>query len=164
MSKYCNLLDQSHLKGQCQEIFCFWFFCMNQFPPSPDYTIRAVSNFFENSRRFSQLNGKNLKSEKFLWFHLDTFATGVADTSGKFAAGFVDTGGKFATGINNASETGRKISLPVSLIPVVHLDLQISPQIFAKIRNGLNGKLWGWGDWFMKKKPEKSKNLVTLSL
>jgi hypothetical protein len=40
---------------------------------------------------------------------------------------------------------------PVSLTPaanllVVHLDLRISPQIFEKIRNGLNGILWGWGE------------------
>jgi hypothetical protein len=35
---------------------------------------------------------------------------------------------------------------PVSLIPVVHLYLRISPQIFEKIRNGLNGILWGWGE------------------
>jgi hypothetical protein len=28
---------------------------MNQFPQAPEYTIRAVSNFFENSRRYSQL-------------------------------------------------------------------------------------------------------------
>jgi hypothetical protein len=30
---------------------------------------------------------------------------------------------------------------PVSLIPVMHLDLWISPQIFKKIRNGLDGIL-----------------------
>jgi hypothetical protein len=35
---------------------------------------------------------------------------------------------------------------PVSLIPVVHLDSQISPRIFEKIRNGLIGILWGWGE------------------
>jgi hypothetical protein len=35
---------------------------------------------------------------------------------------------------------------PVSLIPVVHLDLQISPQIFEKILKGPNGILWGWGE------------------
>jgi hypothetical protein len=34
----------------------------------------------------------------------------------------------------------------VSLIPVVHLDSRISPRIFEKIRNGLNGILWGWGE------------------
>ena len=28
---------------------------MNQFPPSPKYPIRIVSNFFKNSRRYSQL-------------------------------------------------------------------------------------------------------------
>ncbi len=28
---------------------------MNQFPPSLEYTIRAVSNFFKNSQRYSQL-------------------------------------------------------------------------------------------------------------
>ncbi len=39
------------LKGQCHEIFCFWF----SFPPAPEYSIKTVSNFFENSRRYSQL-------------------------------------------------------------------------------------------------------------
>ncbi len=43
------------LKGQCHEIFCFWFFSWISFPQAPEYTIRAVSNFFENSRRYSQL-------------------------------------------------------------------------------------------------------------
>jgi hypothetical protein len=32
------------------------------------------------------------------------------------------------------------------LIPVVHLDLRISPQTFEKIQNGPNGILWGWGE------------------
>ncbi len=43
------------LKGQCHEIFCFWFFSWTSFPQASDYTIRAVSNFFKNSRRYSQL-------------------------------------------------------------------------------------------------------------
>ncbi len=60
------------------------------------------------------------------------FAAGVADTGGKFAAGVVDTGGANLP--------------PVSLIPVVHLYLRISPRIFEKIRNGPNGILWGWGE------------------
>jgi hypothetical protein len=37
------------------EIFCFWFFSCISYPQAPDYTIRAVLNFFENSRRYSQL-------------------------------------------------------------------------------------------------------------
>jgi hypothetical protein len=34
----------------------------------------------------------------------------------------------------------------VSLIPVVNLELQISPQIFENIRNGPNGILRGLGE------------------
>ncbi len=60
------------LKGHCHEIFCFWFFSWISFPPAPEYSIKTVSNFFENSRRYSRLkvsttpvaNGKNLSSEK----------------------------------------------------------------------------------------------------
>jgi hypothetical protein len=59
------------------------------------------------------------------------FATGVVDTGGKFAAGVVDTGGNLP---------------PVSLIPVVNLELRISPRIFEKIRNGPNGILRGLGE------------------
>ncbi len=44
-----------YLKGQCHEIFCFWFFSWISFPPAPDYPMRTVSNFFENSRRYSQV-------------------------------------------------------------------------------------------------------------
>jgi len=43
------------LKGQCHEIFCFWFFSWISFPQASDYTIRVVTNFFENSLRYSQL-------------------------------------------------------------------------------------------------------------
>ena len=59
------------------------------------------------------------------------FAAGVVDTGGKLATGVVDTGGNFA---------------PVSLIPVVNLELRISPRIFEKIRNGPNGILRGLGE------------------
>ncbi len=43
------------LKGQCHEIFCFWFFSSISFPPAPEYPIRNVSKFFESSRIYSQL-------------------------------------------------------------------------------------------------------------
>ncbi len=54
------------------------------------------------------------------------FATGINDTSG--------IGGKFATGVVDTGDDLPPVSnLPlVSLIPVVHLDLQISPLIFEK--------------------------------
>ncbi len=52
---------------------------------------------------------------------------------------------------------------PVSLIPVVHLDLRISPRISEKIRNDPNVIFKGLGEDDSWKKPE-AKNLVTLSL
>ncbi len=42
------------LKGQCHEIFDFRFSIWIGFPQAPGYTIRAVSNFLQNSRRYSQ--------------------------------------------------------------------------------------------------------------
>jgi hypothetical protein len=52
---------------------------------------------------------------------------------------------------------------PVLLTPVANLELRISPRIFEKIRNYLNGILWGQGETDSWKEPE-AKNLVTLSL
>ncbi len=43
------------LKGQCHKIFDFWFFSWISFPQATKYINRAVSNFFENLRRYSQL-------------------------------------------------------------------------------------------------------------
>jgi hypothetical protein len=73
---------------------------------------------------------------------LPLFATGVNDTGGKFAGGVADTGGNLPP----ASLTPVANLPPVSLIPVVHLDSRISPPIFEKNRNSLNGILWGWGE------------------
>jgi hypothetical protein len=43
------------LKGQCHEIFDFWFFSWISFPQASEYTTTAILNFFENSRRYSRL-------------------------------------------------------------------------------------------------------------
>ena len=43
------------LKGQCHEIFDFWFFSWISFPQASEYTTTAISNFFENSQIYSQL-------------------------------------------------------------------------------------------------------------
>ncbi len=53
ISQYINL--RNPFKGQCHEIFCFWFFSWISFPPAPEYPNRTFSNFFENSRRYSQV-------------------------------------------------------------------------------------------------------------
>ncbi len=51
----CRFELWERLKGQCHETFCFWFFSWIIFPPAPEYPIRTVSNFFENSGRYSQV-------------------------------------------------------------------------------------------------------------
>ena len=48
-------LSDGCLKGQCHEIFCFRFFSWITFPQAPDNNLRIISNFFENSRRYSQV-------------------------------------------------------------------------------------------------------------
>jgi hypothetical protein len=62
VAPYCTIWARSvhgeqhaSLKGQSHEIFNFWFFSWISFPQAPEYTFRAVSNFFKNSRRNSQL-------------------------------------------------------------------------------------------------------------
>ncbi len=56
------------LKGQCHEIFCFWFFSWISFPLAPEYSIKTVWIF-------SKIRG-DIRSSKF--------ATGVDDTGGKW--------------------------------------------------------------------------------
>ncbi len=43
------------LKGECHEIFDFWFFSWISFPQATEYTSTAFSIFFENSRRYLRL-------------------------------------------------------------------------------------------------------------
>jgi hypothetical protein len=67
-------------------------------------------------------------------------------------------------GWGNLKIRSQEANLPsVSLIPVVHLDLRISPRIFEKIRNDpILLFSWAWGKMIMKK--SEAKNLATLSL
>jgi hypothetical protein len=75
------------LKGQCHKIFDFWFSTWISFPQAPDYMSVPLGrlNFFH---KFADIfaaqgaplvsltpvaNGKNLQSEKFALFLLDTF-------------------------------------------------------------------------------------------
>ncbi len=134
------------LKGQCHEIFCFWFFSWISFLPAPEYSIKTVSNFFENSRRYSQLkvchrcqrhrwqmekifNQKNFNN--FVWsplgsrgniyinFCLQVSLWGVCSLKlfPLFATGVNDTGGKFAAGV---VDCGGNLP-PASLTPAANL-------------------------------------------
>ncbi len=105
-----------YLKGQCHEIFDFCFFHESVSP-------KPLSIPTEPFRIFS----------KICW----------AIRSSRCSTGVADTGGKWQKSSN------WKILIilfgHLSLIPVVHLDLQLSPRIFEKIWNGPNAILWGWG-------------------
>jgi hypothetical protein len=76
----------------------------------------------------------------------------VSTTQGKlvakFAASVVDTGGKFAAGVVYTAGNWPPVANlpPVSLTPVVHLDLRISPRIFEKIQNDPNVIIRGLGE------------------
>ena len=89
------------LKGQCHENFCFRFFSWITFPQAPDNNIRIISNFFENSRRYSQVKVHH-RCQRHRWqichrcqWHRWRIAAGINDIGGKFATGINDTGGKF---------------------------------------------------------------------
>ncbi len=90
-------------KGQCHEIFCFWFISWISFSQA----LIKQSGLF---RIFSKIRGDIRSSicRRYRWYRWE-FATGVVDTGGIFSAGIVDAGGKFATGTNNANETGGQI-------------------------------------------------------
>ncbi len=67
------------LKGQCHEIFCFWFFYESVSPQPQRIPLVPF-------RIFSKIRGNICKSR---------CTTGVKDTGGKFATGLNNTGGKF---------------------------------------------------------------------
>ncbi len=129
------------IKGTVSRDFCFWFFWWISFPPAPEYCIRTVSNFFENSRRYSQVkvHHRYQRHRRQIFPPISlVFLIPVANLP--------------------------PVHLPpVSATPLVHLELRISPRIFEKIRKGPIGILRGLGetDWWKKTEVE---NLVALSL
>jgi hypothetical protein len=93
---------QSALKGQCHEIFCFRFFSCIIFPQAPKNNTRVISNFFENSWRYSQ--GQIFQQYQRHWRQIvGTRSADAVDTGGKFATDVNDTYGKFATGFKDTS-------------------------------------------------------------
>jgi hypothetical protein len=92
----------TRLKGQCHEIFCFWFFYESVSPQPQSIPLGPF-------RIFSKIRGDICKSR---------CTTGVNDTGGKFAAGVVDTVSKFAAGVNDAG--GKLPLVSTSLTPVAN--------------------------------------------
>jgi hypothetical protein len=80
--------DGSLLKGQCHEIFCYWFFFMNQFPPSP-----RVRTFFRKLAEIFASQGAPPVSTTLLANLPKVSATPAANFATSFAT-VVDIGGK----------------------------------------------------------------------
>ncbi len=77
----------SPLKGQCHEKSCFRFFSCIIFPQAPEKNITAISNFFENWRRYSEVKVHHrYQRPPVSTIPAANFATGTA--------GVVVTGGK----------------------------------------------------------------------
>ncbi len=78
-----------------RDFLLLFFFSWISFPPAPEYPIRTVLNFLENSRRYSQVKVHHRYQRHRYQRHRRQFAAGINDTGGKFATGINDTGGKF---------------------------------------------------------------------
>jgi hypothetical protein len=105
------------LKGECQEIFVSGFF-HESLPQAPENNIRVISNFFKNSRRYSQVKVHhrcsatpvaNLQPVSMTPVaKLPPVSTTPAANFGTSSAcvvntgtGVKNTGGKFAAGVEN---------------------------------------------------------------
>ncbi len=207
------------LKGQCHEIFCFRFFSWITFPQSPDNNIRIISNFFENSQRYSQVKVHHRCQQhrwqichRYQWHRrqilppvplvLLTPVANLPPVSTMPVANCqryqrhqrqichrccwhwwqimgtisgcrhlkVNLKAKIYIYVSSSTQSWPNKIIKIFLIedffhlpPVANLELRKSSRIFEKIRNGLNGILWGSGKTDSWKEPE-AKNLVTLSL
>ncbi len=101
--------DYEWLKGQCHEIFCFWFPFMNQFPLSPWVYYSGRFEFFRKfSEIFADQGWPPVSTTPAANFA--TSFTSVVDTGGKFATGVNDAGGQFATCVK---DTGGKLATGV---------------------------------------------------
>ncbi len=167
------------LKGLCHKIFCFWFFSWISFPQAPEYTIRAVSNFLENSRRYSQLKvdhwyqrHRRQICHRCRWHRWQTM--GIISGCRYLK---VNLKAKMYICVTSTIQRCPNKIINIFLIEdffICHrcrwhrwstLICEYLREFFEKIRNGPNGILWGWGetDWWKKTRSKKTRDTVPLS-
>ncbi len=98
--------------------FASGFFSWISFPPAPDYPIRTVSNFLKIRQDIRKSRYQRYQQHRRQILPPVSLALLIP--------------------VANLS--------PVSVTPVLHLELQISPRIFEKNRNGPNSILRGLGE------------------
>ncbi len=165
------------LKGTVSRDFLLLVFLWISFPPAPEYPIRTVSNFFEHSRRYSQVKVHH-RCQRHRWqicHRYQRHRRQIMRTASGCRHFKVNLKAKiYIYGYSTTQRCPNKIIKifllevffhlpPVSLTPVVHLEPRISPRIFEKIWKGRTGILRCLGKNDSWKKPEVE-NLVTLSL
>ncbi len=128
---------RTRFKGEFHEIFDFWFFheSVSPKPLSSYYTIWAVSNFFENSRRHSQLK----LQQRYRWHRW-----------------------QFATGTNNTSETGGKICRRCCWHRWCTLTCEYLRELSKKFETVLMGYSGAGGKLVLEKNQKKSRDTVPL--
>ncbi len=168
-------------KGTVARDFLLLVFSWINFSPAPELSTRTISNFFKNSRKYSQVKVHHRyqrhRQQSFPPFSLVLLIT-VANNGNNYQTAdnlkWTWRKKKYIYVNSTIQSCPNKIIKffliedffhlpPVSTTPVVHLELRISPRIFEKNRNGSNGIPRALGETDSWKKPEV-KNLVTLSL
>ena len=165
------------LKGQCHEIFDFWFFSWISFPKHLSIPLRPFRFFRKFAEIFAAQGAPPVSTTPVANCH--RYQRHRWQTMGLISGcRYLKVNLKAKMYICVTSTIQRcpnkiiKIFLlesfchlpPVSLTPVANRELRISPRIFEKIRNGPNGILRGWGETDSWKKKPEAKNLRTLSL
>jgi hypothetical protein len=121
-----NSKECGALKGQCHEIFCFWFFHESISTQPQSIPLRPFRIFVRKFAEIFVIQGAPPVSTTPVANFSTSFAS-VFDTGGKFVTGVNDTGGKFATGVN---DRGGKLPL-VSTTPAANLP----PVSFTSVAN-----------------------------
>ncbi len=132
---------------------------MNQFPPSPRVFL---SDRFEFFRKFAEIFAARHRWQMEKIFNQKNYNNFIRSPLGIRGNIYINFCLQVLFQVSAAWYCSHYLP-PVSLTPVVHLDLRISPQIFEKIRNDSNVIIRGLGEGDSWNKPE-AKNLVTLSL
>jgi hypothetical protein len=105
-----ELFPRKELKGTMSRDFCFWFFFMNQFPPSPRVSHLDRFECFQKFVEIFASQGASLVSTTSVsttpasatpGVSFATSFTSVVNNGGKFATGVNDNGGKFAADVND---------------------------------------------------------------
>ncbi len=149
------------LKGQCQEIFCFWFFSWIIFPQASDNSFRVISNLFENSRRYLQVKVHDWY-QRHLW-HI----VGTLSDCWHLKVKII----YMLTLLLKGVQKNVFLIFWLKIFFICHrrqrhqwctLSCEYLREFSKKFKTVLMGILWGWGKTDSWKKPEVE-NLMTMS-